>query len=177
MITVNDNMSLSKTERQANVDLALDLFLTELETEWIRTFTIDPENTTYSGIFSTTWGELTERYQYLQRTQGVYNLYTLTPGGWFTAMKQSGYLDGSEFKGLVGKLSASLKARVKGRREPALVEISTVADEINIARGIIANIIDVRYIDNDLKRYGCSWASGFEGRLIVVPTHFGLEEL
>jgi hypothetical protein len=28
-----------------------------------------------------------------------------------------------------------------------------------------------------LNRYGCHWAAGFEGRLIVVPTHFGLEVL
>lgn len=171
-------MSLSKAERQTNVDFALQIFLSQLKLEWIRTFTINPEDPIYEMIYNTTWGELTDRYSYLERKPGVHNLFTLTPAGWFRALEVTGLLEkGTDFDEQVGKFSAALKARVKGRLEAALVELSTIEKETGIPRGIIANIIDIRYIDYELNRYGCHWAAGFEGRLIVAPTHFGLEVL
>jgi hypothetical protein len=168
-------MSHSKEERQANVDLALNLFMKELGTKWIQTYLIDPNDGNYADILATTWGELSDRYQYVHKAIGY--LCVLTPAGWMTGLDLSGVLGTEEFNRQVGELCACLKRRVKGRKEPALITLEDVASETSLPTGFIANLIDADYINLELRRYSASWAGGFQGTLLVVPTNSGLEWL
>jgi hypothetical protein len=168
-------MSHSKAERQANVDLALKLFMERLGTKWIQTFLIDPNCGDFEDLFSTTWSELTDRYYYINKAIG--HLYVLTSAGWMKGLELTGVLGSSTFNDQVGELCACLKRRVKGRNQPALATLEDVATETKLPAGFISNLIDADYINLSLKRYSASWAKGFEGTLLIVPTNFGLEWL
>ena len=169
-------MSYSKEERQANVDYAMNLFFTKLGNQWIRTFFIDPTHADFSEICPTTWGELTERYSYIKALLGG-DLYALTPSGWLKCLEFRAIPKTPEFQRDVGKLCASLKDYIKGRKESALVTVEALAAETNLPAGFICNLMDADFINLELRRYSASWASGLEGRMLVIPTNCGLEWL
>ena len=170
-------MSHSKEERQANVNLAIELLFERLGNQWIREVYFDSNDGALAALYPTTWLELTERYYFLTQEDDEPTLYQLTTAGWVEGLKRKQLLNHPDFLATVGELCSALKRSVKGRSEDALVEFDEIVKETKLPKGLLCNIIDADIIDYELKRYGAKWRRSFEGRLLDVPLNFGLEWL
>ena len=170
-------MSLSKTERQANIDIALKLQMEEVGERSIRQVFIDPTSDAYRDIHETTWIELQHR-GVIRRS--VLQYFSLSGYGWRTALELTEQNNNYDTRVKLGRMCSSLKAAVKGRSNPAgvaLVSAQDVAVETGLELGFVANVIDGELIDYWLKRHGAIWADGWEGQMLAVPLDFGLEKL
>jgi hypothetical protein len=170
------NMSHSNADREANIELALKLFLEQLGDHWIKTSLIDPNASTYSDIYQTTWMELENRCLI---AQSIVYQFVLTGYGWEKALALTGKRNDTT-REQIGRICQSLKLRVKGRANPAGVEFVTIQDikgDTGLSEGFISNIIEAKLIEQWLNREGAHWADGFDGRMVVVPLNFGLDIL
>jgi hypothetical protein len=170
-------MSLSKEERMANVNDALDRFVTDIANAPIRAYILDRNKSEYSFIYPTTWTELTDTYQYVRQAITFTSYFHLTPHGWKTCLERGGLDKDESIKKLIGKLCRHLKNSVKGRHEELVLNINDVAKETKLQPGLISNILEARLIEYWLNRHGAKLHPQLPEALLIVPTNFGLERL
>ncbi len=167
-------MSVSKTEREANIKLALNLMMLNLGEpyEWQ-----DHEATTkkFADVFQTTWDELVERG--LAVPSG-HDCYQLTGPGWIAGLKASGQFDDPQFREKAGRLSRALKARVKGRHDFGYANRAELADETGLSEFFVYDAIDSQLLRELFSYTDATWAERDQMKNeIDIPPRFGLDIL
>ena len=119
-------MSIAKQDREENHKTALQLMLQTLGDGAIDTTLFQTDNAPFAGnVLRTTWEELV--------TQGcvaeVAGRYRLTPKGWLAALEACGASGTKQFQERLGRILAAMKRHVKGRRDPAVIELQQLAAE------------------------------------------------
>lgn len=170
-------MSLSKTERLKNIELALQLMMGELGEHGINELSFEIDKPPYEDIYPTTWQHLEDEYL-IERfdTMGVRHC-GLTGHGWMEGFRVVGRLETEETKAKVGRAMAEMKKSVEGRGEKAFENVESIAARAAVPRGFICNIIEGRYIETVLNRKGAEWVSDGRGRMVEIPVDFGMEFL
>jgi len=170
-------MSLSKTERSENIELALQLMMGKLGEYAINELWFEIDKPPYENMYSTTWKDLEDRYWIEGRNNMGRKRCQLTTSGWLEGLRITGLLEAEETKQMVGKLMAELKRSVDGRRDEGLVDIHRIVTDAGIPFGFVFNVIDSNYVDRVLGRKGAVWHPQARGQLIKVPVDLGLEPL
>ena len=70
-----------------------------------------------------------------------------------------------------------MKTKVKGRREPALVDTGGAAAESQLSEAWIFNTIESNFLELRWLRRGAHWHPDHRGRNILIPLTFGMEEV
>jgi hypothetical protein len=168
-------VTLSKVARWQNIGEAILLLMHNLQGRSIMEEFID-ERFMDNRILPTTWAELKERH--LVRETSIRYGYTLSGPGWIAGLKLRDEFDTDELKAMTGKLCAALKDIVKGRQDEAIVHVTELADDSDIAEAFIRNAIESDLIRELFGTKGAAWASYEDrGKFIVVPIGFGTEPL
>jgi hypothetical protein len=170
-------MTLSKTERSENIELALKLMMDELGDNAIDESWYEIDKPPYENIYSTTWQYLQDRYWIAGRNTMGSKRCQLTSSGWLEGLRITGLLEAEETKQMVGKLMAELKRSVDGRQDEGLVDIHRIVTDAGVPFGFVFNVIDSNYVDRVLGRKGALWHPQAHGQLIKVPLDLGLEPL
>jgi hypothetical protein len=169
----HDEVSLSRTDRLADIQKALGLMLKALGPRAIDRLQFNPSEQPLNEIQNTTWLKLQRQY-YVEPQHylgGV--LYTLTGAGWLAAIESLGELD--DLKTRMAPLVAEMKGRVKGRSEVAFTYLDSIAGSAGVTDDFAYNVIESDAISNVLGRHGVRWEH--PGKMIRIPEDFGLEAL
>ena len=160
-------MTIAKQEREKNHRTAFELMMRELGDLPIDTTLFDSEAPPFAGVvLRTTWEELVDRRTlWIGGTQ-----YRLTSKGWLAALELSGVASSTAYQERIGRVLRVMKAHVKGRTGPKVVEIRALAAESNEPEGWIFNIIDSRASSLiGSARKGAEWYQNERGRLVEIP--------
>ncbi len=132
----------------------------------------DPSDSDLAGVLRTTWEELLGA-EYVEQ---IGTRYRLTPKGWLVAIEASRGAASKEHQERLGRVLAAMKKRVKGREEPDVVELRTLAQQSGEPEGWIFNVVDSRASSSlQSGRVGASWFGNERGRLVEIPVNFNLE--
>jgi hypothetical protein len=140
---------------------------------WIKVALINPKSDAYRGVAQTTWADL--RSQELIEDAKA-RCVLLSAHGWEMGIRSFG-AGHREWRENVGHIYKSIKSLTVRTNLDAIspVRLGRVASHAGLPAGFVANVIEARLIESWLNRRGVTWASGFEGRVILVPVDFGLE--
>src|SRR4051812_32423826 len=122
-------MTLSREQRHAQLERALNLLLLLLNGRAIDCGEIDPRDPTLVELQPTTWKELEELHFVARDTEAEPPAYRLTGDGWIEALAVSRQYEDEALAEKLGRLAAYLKKTVKGRRRPAVAPLRTIAAE------------------------------------------------
>jgi hypothetical protein len=101
-----------------------------------------------------------------------------TAAGWLAALEACGASGTEEYQERLGRILAAMKRHVKGRREPAVVELRQLASESREPEGLIFNVIDSgASTSTRSERTGATWYRNERGRLVEIPVDFNLEPI
>lgn len=163
-------MTLSIHDLSANKTLALQLIGQHCCTAAIGEM-YEKDLPHFQQILPTTWKALADDGSV--RLTTIWH-FRLTPQGWITALEATGRLCDEQMKKDLGKLSAALKDRVKGRKEPGLVGTHEVVTETGLPHYWVVNVVHSHLIDHCLKSKDATWAPDDDMEsLIEVPIDFG----
>lgn len=125
----------------------------------------------FQPILATTWKSLAD--DDCVRLSSRWH-FRLTSTGWIKALESTGKFCDEQTKKDLGKLSAALKDRLEGRRDPALVGTHEIVTETGLPHYWVVNAICSHLIEHCLKKKGADWApdDGMES-MIEVPIDFG----
>lgn len=170
-------MTLSKTDRQKNLDEALLLLMEDLHGCSVSIMgAFINERFLDSRILRTTWDELKERH--LVRETNSRYMYTLSGNGWIQGLKLRGEYCTDELKAITRKLSAALKDKLKGRQCEEMVTVAEVAEKSGLPEAFIRNAIESDLIHELFGTKGATWASDEDrGKFISIPVGFGQKPL
>jgi hypothetical protein len=162
----------SKEQRNENMVLALRLMLDRIGDRAVDLVFLDSDEPEFKEVFPTTWVDL-ERRGFVKRSPP----YRLTGAGWLEALHVAERLD-DEFDRDLGILCASLKSKVDGRREKAVVDVSQIVRETGLSEDWVFNVIESDAISRRYGRTGAYWhPSDRMKHVIEVPLDFGMERL
>ena len=167
-------MHLSNEKRLQNVNHALRLLMDDVGEQWIRMAMIDPKSDAYKKLHQITWEDLKSEHLIQDAKAGH---IILTGEGWEAGIRVTGK-DSPDTLVRVERIYKAIRTVVAGRSNPegaSPVRISEVAGKAGLQSVFVANVIEARLIESWLNRRGATWASGFEGRMIMVPGDFGAE--
>lgn len=167
-------MTISSERRRQDALALLALLYAKLGDNPIDLSMFNPADKCFSTIQTTSWDELVSQGLLLRR-EGA--LHFLTARGWSEALIRSGDSNKPDFKQRVGRLSKTLKDKVKGRQSAALLSLDYVAGCSNLPPGWTFNVIDSHLIARIQGKRDAGWLEGARGRLIEVPRDFGLVEI
>ena len=170
-------MTLLKTERSENIELALQLMMGELGEHAINELFFEIDKPPYENIYPTTWQHLEAQYFIEPRDTFGARYRRLTGFRWLEGLRITGLLEAEETKQMVGKLMAELKRSVEGREGEAIVDIHSIVREAGVPFGFVFNVIDSNYVDRVLGRKGAVWHPQARGQLVKVPVDFGMDSL
>jgi hypothetical protein len=170
-------MTLSRTERSENIELALKLMMGELGEYGINQLLFEIDKPPYENIYPTTWQYLEDQYL-IERldTMGARHC-ELTGPGWLQGLRVIGTIEAPDTREKVGKVMAELKRHVEGREEKEFEYVEVIADEAEVPLGFVYNIIESGYIETVLNRKGAQWYPRAPRRMVEIPVDFGLEPL
>ena len=166
-------MTYSIEQRRANVELALITMLDELGDN-------ATDQTSYCAsvlpdIYATTWSHLVDRGLLSARWITPENYYHLTPAGWLQALRVSGRFNAAQLSEQAGRVMARLKDCVKGRHDPDMVDVETIARAANVPAGWVINAVDSHLLLHLFKRKDADWE--LRPIVVLVPIDFGQELL
>ena len=101
--------------------------------------------------------------------------YRLTAKGWLVGLEISGASASNNFLERLGRVLATMKPHVKGRRDSVVVPLQQIAEESGEAEGLIFNVIDSKASSTGSDRTGANWFEDGRGRLVQIPVDFNLE--
>jgi hypothetical protein len=170
-------MTIADTDRRNDAEKLLGALLEALGDDAIDLRLFDPDSPEFGGFLKTSWSEL-ETSEFVASTPVPPGfVYRLTPTGWVEALVRRGFLDDEHIKDRLASLAAALKRKVKGRVVSAVVDLDTLARESRIPTGWIFNAVDSRLLNRVHRRRDAFWLGGGRGRLVVVPTDFGMTQI
>ena len=165
-------MSLSKQARIDNMLLALNLMLNELGDNPYDFLFANANAIEYEAIESTTWKELIDQ-GLIKNVKSTASMF-FTGRGWRTIVMHLKLHEEEEFRGHLSKLSAALKAHVKGRQKPAIVDVHTLSRDTDLPLSFILNVLQSHMIDHVFKIKGARVSD----RIVVeIPLDYGLTPL
>ena len=162
-------------DRQENVNRVLRLLMEDVGERWIKMALIDPRSGIYRAVGEATWADLKGQHLIEDAKAGC---IFLSGQGWEAGARLAGR-DNPETLENLDRICKSIKSGVAGRSSRATgvpVRLGKVCSHTGLSAGFVANVIESGLIESWLKRRGVTWASGFEGKMILVPMDFGLEE-
>lgn len=165
-------MTISRIERTEDEKLALSLMLDNLPAdrpfEW-EMFDADLEP--FKAILPTTWRALSRRGLVFGRS---FNRYELSAAGWIAALKVTGRFGTLEMTEQAGRLSAALKAHVKGRHANGCTTLQEVAAESGLDEAFVRNAINSHLIQELFGTIDAYWAPDDQMKnYIEIPLDFG----
>jgi len=170
-------VSLSETERLADVEKLLRLLFNELGEEPYDALLADSEQPPYSVIRLTTWKELLDRDMI---SDMGWKQYRLTARGWLKTIGLLKMNDDPTFAANMSKLSATLRGYVTPRPEnDAMRDIFTVGQDSGLAHGFIYNAISSGLLDQAYSRDGGAYFApeDHNKHVIIIPSNYGLRPL
>jgi hypothetical protein len=168
-------MTIARREREENHRAAFSLMLQGLGDRAIDTTFFDPAQPPFEGlILRTTWEELA-RQEYVESVGLPQSQYRLTAEGWLVGLEMSGTSQQGAFQERLGRLLATIKRHVKGRKDSSIVPLQQLADESGEPEGWIFNVIDSKASGTGNQRVSASWFGGERGRLVEIPVDFNLQ--
>lgn len=170
-------MTLSREVRRNAMDKALKLLLARLGLAAIDSTLFDPSAESFACLPRTTWKELeeaglVERDPYLEPPR-----YRLTGVGWIEAIVSAGTFGSAPQDEELGRLAACFKMTVKERNTDAQVDLKTVSSEAGLPEGWVFNVVESNLLETRFQRRGVYWHEQHRGRVIIVPSTFGLEKV
>lgn len=165
-------VTISASERADNLNRALVLMLDATDSNPIDDVYFRPDDAEFASILATTWSELLGRGYIKNAVPSGPPHYQLTGGGWAKAMQVSERAETVEFQERLGKLTAALKQRIKGRSDEALVSLHELAGETQLPLGWVTNAIEADAISVFFRRRGATWRTARQ--VVSVPLDFGL---
>jgi hypothetical protein len=158
-----------------NVNRVLKLLMEDVGERWIKMALISPKSDAYRRVTETTWADLKSQHLIEDAKAG----YVLLSGyGWEVGLRST-VRDISETGENLERICKSIQSAVVGASSRATVSpvrLGRVASTCGLHAGFVANVIEARLIESWLNRRGVTWASGFEGRMILVPVDFGSDQ-
>lgn len=168
-------MTVSRDERLGNLAKALKLMTQEVGENAMRCVFIEANKPEYQDILPTTWKELVDRC--MVRDYG-WGTYQLTGCGWLEGVLLLGLPETSEFRQKMSRLASTLKDRVKGRQQEALVDVWAVATESGVSEDFVWNAIESQLLDNCFKIKGAAFDPCDQNRnYVIIPIDFGMQPL
>jgi len=170
-------MSISETERLADVEKLLRLMFNELGEGPYDALFVDSEQPPYNTIRLTTWKELLDRNLI---SDLAWKQYRLTSWGWLKAVELLKISDDPTFAANMSKLSATLRGYVTPRPEDdAMRDIFTVEQDSGLAHGFIYNAISSGLLDQAYSRDGGAYFApeDHNKHVIIIPSNYGLRPL
>ena len=170
-------MTISTDDRLKNLQTALVVMKDKLGDRATYREVFDSEAEAFEEIYPTTWKDLEERglVKGVPAWKGS-TLYQLTGLGWLRAISSNGEIETPEFEQKLGRLSAALKARVKGRHQEAAATIDELAQETALPEDWIYNIVDSEYWRHWRHRAGPIFDSVDQLKnYVVIPIDFDME--
>jgi hypothetical protein len=168
-------MTVSKDTRLDNMKQALRVMLDRLAERPLYQEVFNPEDPAFAGIYNTSWKDLEDK-SLLKGTHGMnFDYFQLTGIGWFCAMEIQGKFDTPEFQQRFGKLSAALKALVKGRHDQQITIIDGLCQSTGLPEHFVFNVIEGRVWKHKFNRVGPHFD---ESKTVIwIPLDFGVEPL
>ena len=154
-----------------NVNRVLRLLMGDVGERWIKMALINPRSDAYRGIAETTWTDLKSQHLIQDAKAGC---VLLSGHGWEVGLKLTE--NDPETREKLERICKSIRSAVACRSSVAAVSpvrLGLVASQTGLHAGFVANVIEARLIESWLNRRGATWASGFEGRMVLVPVDFG----
>jgi len=166
-------MTLAKEDRLENHKAAFTLMMQALGDSALDIGLFDPSQPPFDGaVLRTTWEELA-RQGFVERV-GAFQ-YRLTARGWLVGVEVTSKSKSPEYIDRLGRLLATMKRHVKGRKDSVIVPLKQLANESGEPEGWIFNVIDSRSSGSVGQRTGASWYEGARGRVVEIPVDFNLE--
>jgi hypothetical protein len=162
-------VTIPPEERTENLSLALALLLERVGDEAVNDSLYDPSE--FNDILSTTWEEL--KLKGFVEVMPAGPLLCMTGRGWVAALLTTNKISSAQFSDRSGRLFASMKKHVKGRKDAQCVPIKSLASESEVPPGWAFNIIEGRFMEEIQKRKGASWVK--QGSIVLIPAGFGME--
>lgn len=173
-------MTLSKSEREKNNELALKLMFEDLGDDPLNLRVFSSNDPRYrKTVDRTTWEDLVRNDHLILAVETVGAcIYRLTPKGWLLCLELTGASQSNEFKERLGRIIAAMKRHVKGRSAPAILSALELANESQEPFGLVFNVIDSRASSSlNSGRIGATWLKGYEGQLVEIPVLFNMEPI
>ena len=172
-------MTLSKQDRDGNMDHALTLMLEQLGDEYTDSAqgVFDTADRRFQHIHRSTWADM-EDLGYIRRDDQITGQatpeYLFTPVGWYAAHdRRENTQKRSEFVSKLAGLSKALKDCTKAdNRAETLEDARTIAASADLSYNFVCNAIDSAALDNCFGRRGVRW-NGRAGDYILIPANFG----
>jgi hypothetical protein len=165
-------MTISRGGQLENVQLVLDLLLSQVADHPICAAFFDPKSPQFSKVLRTTWKESCDQGWVEELELYGQQHYRLAGRGWIAALSR-GLTGRRHLQDAAGLLSAGLKRHVKGRHQDMSVELSTIASESGLSASWVFNAIESNLLEVLHRRCGARW--GDRGTLILIPLNFGIE--
>jgi len=162
-------MTISKTDRLKDADLALQLMMQELGERAFRSQFMSPTNEPpYERILSTTWKCLEDRLLIEPFPAGRKRRYALTGSGWLKGLEVTDALDATKEK--AGRVMADLKKRMEGGQHR--VQANEVAEGAGVTIDFVHNMLDSDFIRAVFKRVGVKFRHATQAYAIEIPINF-----
>ena len=168
-------MTLSKTDRLEDADLALRLMMEELgEREFFKRVVSSTDTPPFDKIFSTTWQYLEDQF-FIEplSSAGRIRRYMLSGSGWLRGQELTGKLNPTKEK--AGKVMAAIKNHLEPRKDTKFVSADSIAAAAGVPLSFVRNMVESDFIENVFRRKGAKWHRGTYGNMIEVPVNFGHE--
>ncbi|MCL4844914.1 MAG: hypothetical protein KJ066_00120 [Acidobacteria bacterium] len=133
-----------------------------------------PDDPSFDSVLPTTWREMLDAD--LIEDRGRHD-FVITPFGWITGLRISGLLAGEDCRSRAQKIVRALKGRVKGRQDihDELVDIRTLASELALPIGWLANAMEARLIEKVFPKD--RMRVRYEKLLVRIPPTFGTDPI
>jgi hypothetical protein len=133
-----------------------------------------PDDPRFDSVLPTTWRDMLDAELIENRSR---HDFVLTPFGWITGLRLRGWLAGDECRARARKIVQALKRRVKGRHgiHDELVDVRTLAGEIGLPLGWLANAMEARLIERVFPKDRVKVR--YEKLLIRIPPTFGTDPI
>ena len=171
-------MTLSKTERLEDADLALRLMMEELGDRAFFNRILGPtDKPPYDKILPTTWQDMEDKHfikPFL--SAGRINRYMLTGWGWLKGLELMGALNATKEE--AGKVKAAIRRELGDRTEIKRVSSHSIAEAADVTWDFVHNLLDSDFIQNVFGEIGVKFRRQSSNVYrIEIPVNFGHELL
>ncbi len=173
-------MTLSREDRLENIDRAIQKLMTELGDCSIIMTLFTRGNHNYTDIFATTWDDI-EHHGWIETegsTMGATVAFRITGDGWVEGLERTGQLAAAVAK--LSQLCMVAKVHVKGREEHAACHIEQLAEDSDLPRSFIENVVESGLLERQFPKRQMElrwWDPQGRPLLLRIPRSFGMERL
>lgn len=169
-------MTLSDSQREAEIDLALTQMMQELADAFVDEKAFDPRANQFMTLHQTTWTDILA--QGWVRDMGIIGQrrYKLTGKGWIEGLRRTAQVDSQLSTERLGKICASLKRFVEGRNDDIVVDVNSVRTP-DVPLGRLMNVIESGLLEKRFYERHMNVRWQHRGKYIWIPARFGMNRL